>query len=267
VYRKVTIGVYWMAPLAGHDIRHRVPGSDWPLVGLWQKNHTKMNSRDGHGFGRDQAMVELSLPGRYRWGLENMSSIKCDGPSCVGIGVRRTLPDEPNVSSAGVRAAVRLLAVALTAATLAACAQSSVVTNKSASLAPGRQASPEPVRKASIIAKRAVAAKKHAPLAANKPAAETKEDSHGLASFYWQGSRTANGENFNPGELTAAHRTLPFGTRLRVTNVATGQSVTVRVNDRGPFVPGRVVDVSHSAAETLGIVGQGVAKVKLDVVE
>jgi len=67
--------------------------------------------------------------------------------------------------------------------------------------------------------------------------------------------------------LTAAHRTLPFGTRLRVTDVNTGRSVTVRVNDRGPFVRGRVVDVSASAAETLGITGKGVAKVKVDVVE
>jgi rare lipoprotein A len=67
--------------------------------------------------------------------------------------------------------------------------------------------------------------------------------------------------------LTAAHRTLPFGTRLRVTDVDTGRSVTVRVNDRGPFVRGRVVDVSASAAETLGITGKGVAKVKVDVVE
>ena len=67
-------------------------------------------------------------------------------------------------------------------------------------------------------------------------------------------------------ELTAAHPTLPFGTRLRVTNVASGRSVTVRVNDRGPYVAGRVVDVSYAAAETLGMVGGGVAKVKLDVV-
>jgi len=67
--------------------------------------------------------------------------------------------------------------------------------------------------------------------------------------------------------LTAAHRTLPFGTRLRVTDVNTGRSVTVRVNDRGPFVRGRVVDVSASAAESLGITGKGVAKVKVDVVE
>ncbi|MGA9456814.1 MAG: septal ring lytic transglycosylase RlpA family protein, partial [Pseudolabrys sp.] len=63
------------------------------------------------------------------------------------------------------------------------------------------------------------------------------------------------------------HPTLPFGTQLRVTNVATGRSVTVRVNDRGPFVPGRIVDVSYSEAETLGIVGRGVAKVKLDVIQ
>ena len=59
----------------------------------------------------------------------------------------------------------------------------------------------------------------------------------------------------------------PFGTRVRVTNVATGKSVTVRINDRGPFISGRVVDVSHAAAESLGMVGQGVTKVKLDVVQ
>jgi len=91
--------------------------------------------------------------------------------------------------------------------------------------------------------------------------------SQGLASFYTEGTETASGEKFNTHELTAAHPTLPFGTRLRVTNVATGRSVTVRVNDRGPYVHGRVVDVSYSAAEALGMVGQGVAKVKLDVVQ
>ena len=87
----------------------------------------------------------------------------------------------------------------------------------------------------------------------------------GVASFYKYEGRTANGEQFNPRELTAAHRTLPFGTRLRVTDVATGQSVTVRINDRGPFIPGRVVDVSHSAAQVLGMVDRGIAKVKLEV--
>jgi len=91
--------------------------------------------------------------------------------------------------------------------------------------------------------------------------------SQGLASFYSEGTRTASGEKFDASQLTAAHPTLPFGTRLRVTNVATGRSVTVRVNDRGPYVPGRVVDVSYSAADALGMVGRGVANVKLDVVQ
>ena len=88
----------------------------------------------------------------------------------------------------------------------------------------------------------------------------------GIASVY-SNEQTANGEYAHASALTAAHRTLPFGTRLRLTNVATGRSVTVRVNDRGPFVPGRVVDVSYSAAETLGMVGPGVAKVKIEVLQ
>jgi NAD(P)-dependent dehydrogenase (short-subunit alcohol dehydrogenase family) len=78
---------------------------------------------------------------------------------------------------------------------------------------------------------------------------------------------TASGEKFDPNELTAAHPNLPFGTQLRVTNVANGRSVTVRINDRGPFVAGRAVDVSYSAAERIGIIERGVAKVKLDVVQ
>ena len=88
----------------------------------------------------------------------------------------------------------------------------------------------------------------------------------GVASFYMEDSQTASGEKYDPHELTAAHPTLPFGTKLRVTNTTTGKSVTVRVNDRGPYVHGRVVDVSYSAAQALGMVNSGVANVKLDVV-
>ena len=164
-----------------------------------------------------------------------------------------------------IRNAPRLLAVALAAATLAACAQSNVITDKSASVA--RRTS-EPARSASLFHhRRATVAKRLAASAIDKPAAGKQETSHGLASYYSYDPKTASGEKFDPNELTAAHRTLPFGTRLRVTNVATGRSVTVRVNDRGPFVPGRVVDVSRSAAESLGMTKQGVAKVKLDVVQ
>jgi rare lipoprotein A len=142
----------------------------------------------------------------------------------------------------------KLLAATLAAASLAACAQSSVVHHQSEFTARQQQLSPESYRRA---------------------LRGTDNRTHlawsGLASFYTEGTLTASGEKFNTHQFTAAHRTLPFGTRLRVTNVTTGRSVTVRVNDRGPFVPGRVVDVSYSAAESLGMVEGGVTKVKLDV--
>jgi rare lipoprotein A len=100
-----------------------------------------------------------------------------------------------------------------------------------------------------------------------KRSVEPKDSSYGIASFYRHHTRTASGETFDERELTAAHRSLPFGTRVRVTHLATGRSVTVRINDRGPYVPGRIVDLSYSAAEALGVVGRGVTKVKLDVVQ
>jgi rare lipoprotein A len=194
-----------------------------------------------------------------------MSSIDCAGTSCVEIETNH--PDAPPVSVARVGNIVRLLAAALAAASLAACAQSSVVSKNSGFIPTTRQASLERQRTASLAPERRVASvKKHTPFARHDTAA-TPMASQGLASFYSEGARTASGEKFDANELTAAHPTLPFGTRLRVTNVATGRSVTVRVNDRGPYVAGRVVDVSYSAANALGMVGSGVAKVKLDVVE
>ena len=88
----------------------------------------------------------------------------------------------------------------------------------------------------------------------------------GRASYYaYSQARTAAGGRYDPHGLTAAHRTLPFGTRLRVTDLSTGQSVTVRVNDRGPYVAGRIVDLTSSAAEELGITERGIAMVKLEV--
>jgi len=88
----------------------------------------------------------------------------------------------------------------------------------------------------------------------------------GNASWYGkrhQGKRTASGERFDEYAMTAAHPTLPFGTRLRVTNLESRRSVIVRVNDRGPFVDGRIVDLSLAAARALGIAEDGVARVKL----
>ncbi|MFL6845916.1 MAG: septal ring lytic transglycosylase RlpA family protein [Allosphingosinicella sp.] len=91
----------------------------------------------------------------------------------------------------------------------------------------------------------------------------------GEASYYGNelaGHRTSSGERFNPNALTAAHRTLPLGTRLRVTNVANGRSVIVRVNDRGPFVRSRLIDVSLGAAREIQMVRSGKAQVKLEIV-
>ncbi len=87
----------------------------------------------------------------------------------------------------------------------------------------------------------------------------------GLASYYWQGQRTASGAAFNPDGLTAAHRTLPFGTRVRVTNAHNGRTVDVTINDRGPFIAGRVIDLSRGAARVIGMTGQGIARVSMEV--
>jgi rare lipoprotein A len=87
----------------------------------------------------------------------------------------------------------------------------------------------------------------------------------GIASVYaYAGGRTASGERASPGGLTAAHRTLPFGTMVRVTNQSSGRSVVVRINDRGPFVRGRVIDVTPAGARALGF--SGLANVSVDVV-
>ena len=87
----------------------------------------------------------------------------------------------------------------------------------------------------------------------------------GVASFYGEDQMTATGEHFNKRAMTAAHKTLPFGTRVRVTRTDTGKAVVVRINDRGPYVPGRIIDLSEVAAETLGMMDTGTTPVKLEV--
>ena len=92
----------------------------------------------------------------------------------------------------------------------------------------------------------------------------------GVASYYGPGfvnQPTANGERFDPRELTAAHRTLPFGTRVRVTNLENGRQVVVRINDRGPYRKGRVIDLSRAAARRLGFVEDGVTNVRIEVLK
>ncbi len=91
----------------------------------------------------------------------------------------------------------------------------------------------------------------------------------GYASWYagkFQGRVTASGEVFDTNEMTAAHRTLPFGTVVEVTHLASGRTVEVRINDRGPFIEGRVIDLSRAAADELGMTGEGIAAVRLQLV-
>ena len=87
----------------------------------------------------------------------------------------------------------------------------------------------------------------------------------GMASFYWQPQRVASGGWFNPNAMTAAHKTLPFGTRVRVTHAGNGRSVDVTINDRGPYIAGRIIDLSKAAAGVINMTGQGVAKIKMTV--
>lgn len=88
----------------------------------------------------------------------------------------------------------------------------------------------------------------------------------GKASWYKMGTKTASGEKMNARALAAAHKSLPFGTKVRVENLSNGRSVVVRINDRGPFTGGRVIDLTQGAAEKIGMINSGVARVKMTVV-
>jgi rare lipoprotein A len=93
-------------------------------------------------------------------------------------------------------------------------------------------------------------------------------EQEGLASWYggkFQGRQTASGEIFDTNEFTAAHKTLPFGTIVKVTSLENEKTTVVRINDRGPFIPGRIIDLSRAAAAAIGLAGAGVAKVRIEV--
>jgi rare lipoprotein A len=100
-----------------------------------------------------------------------------------------------------------------------------------------------------------------ATLAAATPLSANAASGCGMASWYALTSKTASGERMNPAKLTAAHKTLPFGTKLKVVNPSNGKSVIVRINDRGPFIRGRVLDLSKAAAAKIGIISRGHGKV------
>ncbi|OJA06937.1 septal ring lytic transglycosylase RlpA family protein [Halomonas sp. QHL1] len=106
--------------------------------------------------------------------------------------------------------------------------------------------------------------------AANSAFAHETETQQGVASFYsdrFQGATTASGEPFDQQELTAAHKSLPFGTKVLVTRPDTGQAVEVLINDRGPFIQGRIIDLSKSAAAKLGMIRRGTAPVMVTLLD
>lgn len=99
---------------------------------------------------------------------------------------------------------------------------------------------------------------------------QTQSAEYGMASYYgdeFHGKKTASGEIYNKWDYTCAHRKLPFGTKIRVTNMENKKSVIVRVNDRGPFVKNRIVDLSYAAARDIDMILKGVVKVKIEVIK
>jgi rare lipoprotein A len=116
-----------------------------------------------------------------------------------------------------------------------------------------------------------VSAPSTAPISPAPPVSPSSSEMEGLATYYaepYDGRKTASGEIFNSyGELTAAHRTLPFNTMVRVTNKNNGRQVDVRINDRGPFVDGRVIDLSARAAREIDLIRSGVVPVKLEILK
>lgn len=99
---------------------------------------------------------------------------------------------------------------------------------------------------------------------------DEKKNSVGIASYYsmkHENKRTASGEKYKSSNLTAAHKTLPFGTLVKVTNLKNNKSVIVKINDRGPFVKGRILDLSYSAAKEIDMLVSGMAKVKVEVID
>jgi len=130
-------------------------------------------------------------------------------------------------------------------------------------------------RRGRIIARRPGASRRAAINRARRPAAPVQTGKNlgvprgsgqlGMASYYWQPQRLASGGWFNPNAMTAAHRKLPFGTRVRVTHQGSGRSVDVTINDRGPYIAGRIIDLSRAAAGVIGMTAQGIAKVTVEV--
>lgn len=157
----------------------------------------------------------------------------------------------------------------LTAAAVVERGNQPAVTADSAAEQVANQGTPEPTINETSPAKTRTVVENRMTDEAKKAAQKVKSIGGGEASYYgaaFAGRPTANGETFDPSGMTAAHRTLPFGTKLRVTNTVNGRSVVVRVNDRGPYAHNRVIDLAQGAAERIGMIHSGTAQVRLEVI-
>ncbi|WP_406060444.1 septal ring lytic transglycosylase RlpA family protein [Micromonospora sp. NBC_00860] len=157
-------------------------------------------------------------------------------------------------------------ALDLTPTTASSLAPSSPAVSPSVSASPSVTASPSATRSPQAASRGKERTSSPKPTARKTTAAAKVLESGSCgASFYSDGQLTANGESFNPDALTAAHKTLPFNTKVRVTNPANGKSVTVRINDRGPFIDGRCLDLSRAAFATIASVDVGALTVRYEV--
>lgn len=179
------------------------------------------------------------------------------------------LPTPSRRTRAVALATLALLVLPATAGRAEAPAVTSVAPSVALAFADLGPAATEPFAEAAAVDVTEVAPTDAAPALPLSAQVATMLDT-GMASYYGRelaGNRTASGEAFDPADLTAAHRSLPFGTRLRVTNQRNGQSVVVRVNDRGPYARGRVLDLSQAAAEQIGMVSTGSAPVSIELLQ
>ena len=186
--------------------------------------------------------------------LDERYIIKVDGSELVEINSNTRLPDATNnLRQDALQATNRLRRLVGKASPLKTVAGLPPELTK-----PKKQAT----------AKKTASSKHHTKRRRRTATRGRRRGFRGIASFYgayFAGKKTASGERFNPSKMTAAHKTLPFGTRVRVTNMRNGRSVVVRINDRGPFIRGRVIDLSRGAAGVIGMIGRGIAPVRVEV--
>ena len=188
--------------------------------------------------------------------LDERYTIKVDGSEIVEINGNTRLPDATkNLRQDALQATNRLRRLVGQASPLKKIAGLPPELTKTK---PKKQAAKKPQNKV----------KHHTKRRRRVATGSRRRSFRGIASFYgayFAGKKTASGERFNPSRMTAAHRYLPFGTRVRVTNMRNGRSVVVRINDRGPFIRGRVIDLSKGAARVIRMVGRGIAPVRVEV--